>query len=84
MFATADHVSFLLSHISDLPTLKVVVVMDDMDGGEKRALSAFAKDKNIKLMDMAECESSLFCARPSLTRCSGRIWKGELNGGGTP
>ena len=56
VFATADHVPFLLGHASQLPTLKVVVVMDDMDEGENRALSAFAKDKSIKLMNMAECK----------------------------
>ena len=59
MFATLDHVPFLLSRALKFPKLKLVVSMDPMEDGERRALEFLARDKNVKLMDMDGREAIL-------------------------
>ena len=59
MFATPDHALFLLARAHKFPKLKFIVVMEDVEDGERRALDTFAQEKGVKLMVMAEREASL-------------------------
>ena len=55
VFAATEHIPFLFKIAPKLPTLKMIVAMDDLEGEEKRVLSAWADSLGLKFMDMPEC-----------------------------
>ena len=56
VFAAPEHLPFLLTKADKVPKLKMVVSLEVLDDDQKRLLSAWAKSRNLKFMDIAEGE----------------------------
>ncbi|KZT11408.1 acetyl-CoA synthetase-like protein [Laetiporus sulphureus 93-53] len=56
VFATSDHIPFLLNIASKVPGLKVVVAMDDISDKSKEILAAWGREKNIEIQTMHDLE----------------------------
>ena len=56
IFAAPSHIPFLLAHSEKYPTLKTVVSLEVLDDDEKRVLTAWAKTKGLKFMDIEDME----------------------------
>ncbi len=56
VFAAPEHLPFLLTKADKVPKLKLVVSLEALDDDQKGVLSAWAKSRNLKFMDIAERE----------------------------
>ncbi|KAI0700036.1 long-chain-fatty-acid-CoA ligase [Cerioporus squamosus] len=56
VFAAPEHLPFLLTKADKVPMLKLVVSLEALDDDQKGVLSAWAKSRNLKFMDIAELE----------------------------
>lgn len=62
MFAAQEHIPFLLTLSPKLPTLRLIVSIEELEDDEKRILTAWGQTRNVKLMDITECRLSyLLC-----------------------
>ncbi|TBU23210.1 long-chain-fatty-acid-CoA ligase [Dichomitus squalens] len=56
VFAAPEHIPFLLALSPKLPTLKYIVSIEAAEDDQKRVLTAWAKTRNIKFLDIVEFE----------------------------
>ncbi|KAH9851564.1 acetyl-CoA synthetase-like protein [Lenzites betulinus] len=56
VFASPEHIPFLLTIAAKVPTLKMVISIEPLEDDEKRVLTAWAKTNNLKLRDIADIE----------------------------
>ncbi|KAI0950297.1 hypothetical protein AcV7_008810 [Taiwanofungus camphoratus] len=56
VFATANHIPFLLKLAPRVPVMKVIVSMDPLSEETKRVLASWAEERNVKVMDLPELE----------------------------
>lgn len=54
VFATANHIPFLLKLAPRVPVMKVIVSMDPLSEETKRVLASWAEERNVKVMDLPE------------------------------
>ncbi|KAH9934808.1 acetyl-CoA synthetase-like protein [Fomitopsis serialis] len=57
VFATSDHVQFLLNVAPSVPGMKMVVIMDDIPTESKNILVAWGKDKKVQVLDLFDLEA---------------------------
>ncbi|CCL99155.1 uncharacterized protein FIBRA_01170 [Fibroporia radiculosa] len=56
VFATVDHIPFLLGLAPKIPTFKMIVCMTVLSDDSKLAFSAWGKEKNVQVIDIQELE----------------------------
>ena len=59
MFAASEHVPHLLKLSPKLPTLKMIISMDEASDDARRVLADWGKTRDIKIMAIEERESLL-------------------------
>lgn len=55
VFASSDHVQFLLKLAPSVPKLKLVVILDEVPVESKDILVAWGKDKNVQVLGLNDC-----------------------------
>lgn len=55
VFASSDHVQFLLKLAPSVPKLKVVVILDEIPVESKDILVAWGKDRNVQVLGLRDC-----------------------------
>lgn len=55
VFASSDHVQFLLKLAPLVPKLKLVVILDEVPVESKDILVAWGKDKNVQVLGLNDC-----------------------------
>ena len=60
MFAASEHVPHLLKLSPKLPTLKIIISMDDASDDARRVLADWGKTRDIKIMTIDERGLLLF------------------------
>lgn len=54
VYASPEHIPFLLTIAPKLPTLKLIISIEPLEDDEKRVLVAWGKTSNVKVKDIAE------------------------------
>ncbi|EPT05970.1 hypothetical protein FOMPIDRAFT_1021105 [Fomitopsis schrenkii] len=57
VFASSDHVQFLLKLAPSVPKLKVVVILDEIPVESKDILVAWGKDRNVQVLGLRDLEA---------------------------
>ena len=57
VFASKAKLNMLLTLSPQIPVTKIIVSLDPLTADHKSVLAAWAKEKDIELMEMSECES---------------------------
>lgn len=57
VFASKAKLNMLLTLSPQIPVTKIIVSLDPLAADTKSVLTAWAKEKDIELMEMSECKS---------------------------
>ena len=55
VFASSNHVQFLLKLAPSVPKLRLVVILDEVPVESKDILVAWGKDKNVQVLSLRDC-----------------------------
>jgi len=67
VFVQAHNVSTLLSLSPKLPTLKIIVAIDEISAAPKELLDAWSQQRKIRVMTLAECKFFFTSLKAELT-----------------